>query len=167
MWCVKFKFHQSHDKFLKCGHILGLVCNKRRTMLENIMQDIEGRQSSVKFNFFFVLSHRSNVFRSMFGELNKYSNSSVCVPASAVVFFSLLSFPSKLRFETCSPGLSSFCLFAAHSSSSSRSLLSEAGFFTSSRSLALSLRFAAASLWCAPSVAFLCPKSNVGTQSIL
>ena len=64
-------------------------------MLENIMQDIEGGQSSVKFNFslFCTNFHRSNGFRSMFRELNKYSNSSVCVPASTVVFFSLLSFP--------------------------------------------------------------------------
>ena len=50
---------------------------------------------------------------------------------------------------------------------SGQCLESWSGFFTSSRSLALSLRFAAASLWCARSVAFLCPKSNVGTQSIL
>ena len=59
-----------------------------------------------------------------------------------LLFFCLCS-----HFETCSPGSSSFCLFAAHSSCSSRSLFSKAS-FTSSRSLALSLCFAAASLWC-------------------
>ena len=70
---------------------------------------------------------------------SEYSNSSVCVPVSTVVFFSLSSFPSKLRFETCSPGSSSFCLFASRSSSSSRSLLTKAGFFTSSMAFPRSL----------------------------
>ena len=38
---------------------------------------------------FFTNSHRSNGFLPMLRELNKYSNSSVCAPASNVVVFSL------------------------------------------------------------------------------
>lgn len=49
--------------FIKSGSILemwsesrtSMVGNKRKNMLKNIMQNIEGRQSRVKFKFFFVL----------------------------------------------------------------------------------------------------------------
>ena len=91
---------------------------------------------------------------------------SVCVPFAVGVSRLSSVLKSKFKSKICCPGSVSFDLFTSLSASSSFSLLANAGFFTSSRSLALSLLFAA----CSRSVRLvflLCPTFRVGTQSTL